>query len=62
MRSVDQIWQELWNSELSQNIDFEELDIVDMLFHFGHKALGLTTQEALEIDPMYNYRLDKESE
>ena len=57
MRSVDQIWQELWNSELSQNIDFEELDIVDMLFHFGHKALGLCIEEAIEIDSNYMYEL-----
>ena len=53
MRSVDQIWQELWNSELSQQIDFEELDIADMLFHFGHKALGISISEAREIDPDY---------
>ena len=54
MRSVDQIWQELWNSELSQQIDFEEwLDIADMLFHFGHKALGISIEEAREIDPEY---------
>ena len=53
MRSVHQIWQELWNSELSQEIDFEEVEINEMLFLFGHKALGISISEAREIDPDY---------
>ena len=35
----------------------DELDLVDMLSLFGHTALGLTEREALEIHPMYHYRL-----
>ena len=34
-----------------------ELDIADMLFYFGHRALGLTEREAIEIDPYYSYDL-----
>ena len=27
--------------------------MTDMLFHFGHKALGISIEEAREIDPEY---------
>lgn len=33
----------------------DELDIADMLYWFGHTALGLSLQEAREIDKYYNY-------
>ena len=36
----------------------DEIDIIDMLYLFGHSALGLTIQDALEIDPMYRHRLE----
>lgn len=35
----------------------DELDIVDMLFYFGHEALGLSEAEAIEIDKFYVYQL-----
>ena len=31
----------------------DELDIADMLFYFGHTALGLSFSEAKEIDKAY---------
>ena len=36
------------------------LDIGDMLFLCGHRALGLTVREALEIDSNYHYKLERE--
>ena len=36
----------------------EEMDLVDMLYLFGHAALGLSIQDALEIDPHYRRRLE----
>lgn len=40
-----------------EHCEQEQLDIIDMLYLFGHKALGLSEIEALEIDPMYRYEL-----
>ena len=36
----------------------DEIDLIDMLSLFGHRALGLTERESLEIDPMYHYQLE----
>ena len=36
----------------------DEMHMTDMLCLFGHRALGLTIHDALEIDPMYRYHLE----
>ena len=38
--------------------ELDELPLEDMLYHFGHEALGLSIQDALEIDPHYRRRLE----
>ena len=39
--------------------ELDEIEIGDMLYHFGHEALGLSIQDAIEIDPHYRRRLER---
>ena len=44
---------------LSGGETLDELDIEIMLYHFGHEALGLSIQDALEINPSYRHELER---
>ena len=46
-----------YQENLEERDPRHELDLCDQLYLFGHRALGLTERDALEIDPMYHYRL-----
>ena len=53
-------YEEQENSNPPEGEHRDELPLQEMLYICGHRALGLSEKEALEIDPMYRYELERE--